>query len=392
MTSILKFGFVLFLSLFFTACGHSLNIASDPKTATASIRVVPPERLRLTFLFLSGMPVVDTDYRNVYLMYVAKQGLGSGFAVARSPKENGLVVTNRHVVEGSETPQVSFDGGDTTIRGKIVYIDPENDIAVLEAPYPLPGLPFAATYADAQTVIALGYPGTNTGGYFQTTRGSISNSCAKESGFVAGGSTTCWIQHTASIDLGLSGGPLLTLDNKVIGINTGHLKDRHDAFFAVPVQLLQAAVRNAETVIANRTNRKWMTEQLKDTCYRFVSEMSSSQPRPERILSVFTFNLVAEKGALVYEQEYNSEVRKVFFEDPLKGIQTALVLHLHKAFESSGGAAKAEHCERVNPGDDVLSSKDPVRTLVSLGNGKTADLSWRYELGSWHLSGFVFAE
>lgn len=124
------------------------------------------------------------------------------------------VVTNGHVVVGSETVELLLDDG-SSVTGRVLGADERNDIAVVEAD--LGGARAAALGRSAglqigQPVIAVGSPLGLTG---SVTAGVVS-AVDRSSGNYPGP----MIQTDASINQGNSGGPLVDLSGQVVGINT----------------------------------------------------------------------------------------------------------------------------------------------------------------------------
>jgi S1-C subfamily serine protease len=134
---------------------------------------------------------------------------GSGVVI-----DGSHVVTNGHVVVGSETVELLLDDG-SSVTGRVLGADERNDIAVVEAD--LGGARAAALGSSAglqigQPVIAVGSPLGLTG---SVTAGVVS-AVDRSSGNYPGP----MIQTDASINQGNSGGPLVDLRGQVVGINT----------------------------------------------------------------------------------------------------------------------------------------------------------------------------
>jgi len=145
---------------------------------------------------------------------------GSGFIV----DDEGLVVTNNHVVEGAEgTVSLSFADG-TSTEARVVGTSASYDLAVLRIDAKdLPALPLGNSDAVVvgDPVIAVGSPLGLSG---TVTSGIIS---AKDRPVTAGsqgqGDDSAYInaiQTDAAINPGNSGGPLVNLDGEVIGVNS----------------------------------------------------------------------------------------------------------------------------------------------------------------------------
>ncbi|MDD2786194.1 MAG: serine protease [Patescibacteria group bacterium] len=366
-------------------------LAADPKASTALIQVPTPMELRNLFLNISNDSDLSQQFRAFLMSYALREASGSGFVTARTGGGYSLVVTNRHVVEGSDKPQVSFDGGNTNITAKILFIDNNYDLAVLEIPTTVPGLQVTTTYTESQVVNAVGYPAMGRKGNFQITRGNVSNRCLQDDQITDSGKKFCWIQHTAAIDPGSSGGPLVTTDNQVIGVNAAIVTQHHEVYVAVPGEAIQAAVQSAETIHASRSDAKWMTAHLKDSCYKLVSELSSAKPRVDMLLALISYKLVAQKGLPAFNQYADDEnAMKVFLNDPYLGMKVSLAKYLLELFNDGNGVLTGERCDNISPSDNVLDEGEDVRINVSL-HGKNVELFWTFEHGQWRLSEFSSA-
>ncbi|HXS99226.1 MAG TPA: Do family serine endopeptidase [Elusimicrobiota bacterium] len=144
-------------------------------------------------------------------------GVGSG--VITDP--SGYVLTNEHVVGGAEEIRVVVrDPDERTYRGKIVGTDPFSDLAVLkiearDGPFPYASLGDSDKVQIGDWAIAVGSPF----GLEQTvTVGVIS--ALRQSVRVEDRDYSDFFQTDAAINQGNSGGPLLDIDGRVIGVNT----------------------------------------------------------------------------------------------------------------------------------------------------------------------------
>jgi putative serine protease PepD len=144
---------------------------------------------------------------------------GSGFVV----DENGLLVTNNHVVAGAEGDvRVVFVDG-KTITAKVVGRSPSYDLAVLKvAARNLTALPLgnSDTVVVGDPVIAIGSPLGLSG---TVTSGIVSAKNRPVTAGERGSADSAYInalQTDAAINPGNSGGPLVDLDGQVIGVNS----------------------------------------------------------------------------------------------------------------------------------------------------------------------------
>ncbi|HUS10324.1 MAG TPA: trypsin-like peptidase domain-containing protein [Pyrinomonadaceae bacterium] len=141
------------------------------------------------------------------------RGVGSGFIV--SPK--GYILTNEHVVEGSNRIIVGLQSGEK-FRGTVVGIDEETDVAVvkIDVPRDLPSVTLGDSNAAqvGDWVLAIGSPF----GLDQTVTAGIISKKERETPFFT--NFQRFLQTDAAINRGNSGGPLVNMRGEVIGINS----------------------------------------------------------------------------------------------------------------------------------------------------------------------------
>jgi putative serine protease PepD len=143
------------------------------------------------------------------------QAQGSGFVYDSS----GHVITNAHVVDGAQSAKVRFADG-KTYDATAVGLDASTDLAVLkvEAPssalHPLE-LADSSQAAVGDVVVAIGSPFGLENSVTAGIVSALGRSMKAPNGYTITGS----IQTDAAINHGNSGGPLLDLDGKVVGVN-----------------------------------------------------------------------------------------------------------------------------------------------------------------------------
>ena len=149
-------------------------------------------------------------------------GLGAGRSTGTGVviTSDGEILTNSHVVEGSDDVSVLFGDSIDPIPAEVLAADPGNDLALLKID--LDGLT-PAVFADPESisigdeVVAVGFALDLDGGP-TVTRGIVSalnRTIANADGALDG-----LIQTDAAISSGNSGGPLLNSSGEVVGINT----------------------------------------------------------------------------------------------------------------------------------------------------------------------------
>jgi len=166
-------------------------------------------------------------------------GGGTGFVVS----EDGLILTNRHVVSDPEAGYtVTFDNGDS-YEAEVVDIDHLSDLAIIRIDAtgltPL-ALGDSDQLAQGQIVIAIG---NTLGEYSNTVTKGIVSGLARD----LGAGYTGLVQTDAAINEGNSGGPLLNLSGEVIGINTAVDRSGEGVGFAIPINDAKSAVESVKT-------------------------------------------------------------------------------------------------------------------------------------------------
>ena len=145
-----------------------------------------------------------------------QQAQGSGFVY----DEQGHVITNQHVVDGAQSVKVTLWNG-KTYDATVVGSDPSTDIAVLDVDAPASVLEPLALGNSSQLevgdgVIAIGSPF----GLEQTVTTGIVSALHRQINSPNGFAIDDAIQTDAAINHGNSGGPLLNLDGRVMGVNS----------------------------------------------------------------------------------------------------------------------------------------------------------------------------
>ncbi len=160
------------------------------------------------------------------------RGLGSGVIV---DAKKGIVLTNAHVIDNADEIKVRL-ADDRELDAELVGSDPDSDIAVLKIE--ADNLT-AISFGDSEKlevgdfVVAIGNPF----GLRQTVTSGIVSALGRSG---LGNRYENFIQTDASINRGNSGGALLSLDGKLVGINTAIISNSGGSVgigFAIPTQL-----------------------------------------------------------------------------------------------------------------------------------------------------------
>ena len=171
-----------------------------------------------------------------------KEGSGSGWVL----DQQGHIVTNYHVIEGSDVIAVTLSDGSEPLRAQVVGTDPQNDIAVLKinaAPERLRpvNLGESDSLKVGQKIFAIGNPF----GLERTMTVGIISSLGRSLRADNGRLIKNVIQIDAALNQGNSGGPLLDSNGTLVGMNTAIATltgENTGVGFAVPVNTIRTVI------------------------------------------------------------------------------------------------------------------------------------------------------
>ncbi len=233
----------------------------------------------------------------------APLGRGSGFVVS----EDGLIMTNNHVVAEAERIEVELADG-RVFQAQLVGRDPTTDIALIRIgaknlPVVRFGDPDQAMVGEF--VLAIGNPGTAMGSElpFTVTAGIVSAK-GRNTRIIQQSARTSYaiedmIQTDAVINPGNSGGPLVNYRGEVIGVNTAIQSTTgfYQGYgFAIPISLARDVM-----------------EDLKEYGYVRRAALRVSVMAPTRD-DAKVFGLPSQKGAVVQDFPANSPAEKAGIE------------------------------------------------------------------------------
>jgi S1-C subfamily serine protease len=179
----------------------------------------------------------------------ARGGAGSGVVVT----PDGYILTNEHVVQRAQSVRVAFVDG-RSASAAVVGRDPATDLAVLRAH--TTGLPHAQLLGSAprvgQLVIAVGNPL----GFESTVSTGVVSALGRSLRSRFGRLIEGIVQHTAALNPGNSGGPLVNSKGGVMGINTAIIAQAQGIGFAVPSATAQWVL--AEILTQGRVRRAYL--------------------------------------------------------------------------------------------------------------------------------------
>lgn len=232
--------------------------AEDAKSALESL-ALPPGRDARDFLDPVKVTALTEEVKPALVTVRqigrdgGQRGTGSGFVIA----EEGLVVTNLHVIGEGRPVEVEFADGTKFTVSEVLASDRHYDLAVLKLENP-EGKVFAKlSLADSSSIrqgdLVLGF-GAPQGLSFSVVPGAISAIRKLEPGFAGEGETPEFpmLQLAMPIEQGNSGGPVVNLQGEVLGIVTLRHRVTENLGFAVPSNDLKALLEKPNPVPMSR--------------------------------------------------------------------------------------------------------------------------------------------
>jgi S1-C subfamily serine protease len=211
----------------------------------------------------AGAAVVSLEVRTPGRRWLGRQGAGSGVVVT----PDGYLLTNSHVVNGGGKPRDALElrvrtvAGDV-VPGHLVGDDPGTDLAVVKVdPGALPAregatvfvpLDGAARARPGQLVVAIGNPL----GFDSTVSTGVVSALGRTLRGRDGRLIDGVVQHTAPLNPGNSGGPLLDGRGRLVGINTAIIAMTQGLGFAIGAET--AAWVLGQILATGRVRHAWL--------------------------------------------------------------------------------------------------------------------------------------
>jgi serine protease Do len=285
-----------------------LAVVAATATTAPAADIVPTSREAIHLSFAPVVKRVAPAVVNVYSRRVIRSNLGPGslfndplfrrffgdmgtFGMPRERVENslgsgvivdpaGLIVTNRHVIEGAEEIHVAL-ADRREFEAKVVLSDQRADLAVLRIDahgdrFPILPLGDSDGLQVGDLVLAIGDPF----GVGQTVTMGIVSGLARSIGT---NDFRSFIQTDAAINPGNSGGPLIDLDGRLVGINSAIFSQSGGSVgigFAIPSNLVRSVIDAARH--GGHVTRPWLGASGQTVTPELARGLKL--PRPEGVL------------------------------------------------------------------------------------------------------------
>ena len=205
--------------------------------------------------------------------------LGSGFII----KENGMVITNNHVIAGADDILIKVNSKE--YKAQVIGADPYMDIAVLKMETQDKFKPVGFGNSDkarvGDWVVAIGNPfglgGTVTSGIISARNRDIGMTRYDD-----------FIQTDASINQGNSGGPLFNLKGEVVGINTAIIAPGQSGSIGIGFAIPSNAASKVIDQLVNygETRRGWLGVRIQEVTKEIAEAVELKKPAGALVASV----------------------------------------------------------------------------------------------------------
>ena len=281
--------------------------------ATAQQRVVPQSSAQLQLSFAPVVSKVRPAVVNVYSRRLVRQAvnpffqqffgtgpmrerveqsLGSGVIV----RPDGIIVTNNHVIDGGQDIRVALPDR-REFEARVVLADARTDLAVLRIDTKGEKLPYldmgdSDKLQVGDLVLAIGDPF----GVGQTVTSGIVSALARSNGGAS--DYQFFIQTDAAINPGNSGGALVTLDGKLVGINSSIVSSSGGNIgigFAIPSNMARIVVDGA---LSGGIKRPWLGADGQAVTADIARSLGMTRPSGVLVSQIYPGGPASQAGVL----------------------------------------------------------------------------------------------
>ncbi|QGZ34190.1 DegQ family serine endoprotease [Stappia indica] len=318
------------------------------------------------------------------------QSLGSGFVI---DAEEGIIITNNHVIEGADEITANFNDG-SKLAAEVIGRDSKTDIAVLkvkpEAPLKAVSFGDSKSLRVGEWVMAIGNPfglgGTVTTGIVSARNRNINS-----------GPYDNYIQTDASINRGNSGGPLFNRNGEVIGINTAIISPSGGSIgigFAIPSETATKVI--AQLREFGETRRGWLGVRIQEVTEEIAESLGMDKAEGALIAGITEGGPAEDAGFEAGDVvlEFNGsrvpamhDLPRMVADTPVgeevsvivlrKGEEVTLQVTLGRLEEADASAA----ADSVAPSDEAPANDTPTVLGMTL-SALTEELRTQYTIGA----------
>ena len=223
-----------------------------------------------------------------------QNSLGSGVIVTA----NGMIVSNRHVIQGADEIQVIL-ADRREFFAQVLLTDPKTDLAVLkiktgDGAFPFIDIQDSDDLQVGDLVLAIGNPF----GVGQTVTSGIVSALARTK--IGDSDLNSYIQTDAAINPGNSGGALVSMNGRLVGVNTAIYSKSggsHGIGFAIPSNMVRAVIRGLSP--GGNLLRPWLGATGQSISQEIANSLGLKRPTGVLINAVYATSAASEAGVSV---------------------------------------------------------------------------------------------
>ena len=343
--------------------------------------------------------------------FLTKGISGSGFVYV-APDGKNYIITNRHVISDAATSTVIFEDEKNktqkSISGmKILAADAALDLAILE--FPEDEQPFTSGFDfytgdinDGDTVYTAGFPGLMGKPVWQFGTGIITNSLVEAEEMI-NPELSSLIQHSAQIDGGNSGGPLMIKskdgDYKVVGINTWKITNRQDTNFAIPASTV---IKFIDSVLSGKNDSAEDSfSVITKKATKLHKSLNKYNVTFEELVDYISIDYVEVEGKKIFDKVINrcsTDNRKTMNTilekySPIESVRYAIGWYIFNEFHkdefvsdpSKKSSVKEDKLPQLNPPEQIEGTDYWNTRLLNGYTKKVLVVTWAYINGGWEI-------
>ena len=311
------------------------------------------------------------------------QGIGTGFVIS----EDGLILTNNHVIEKADSIEVTFantDGSERTLSAQVLGAAPDYDVALIKTDEDAKA---SVTYLGNSDDMRIGDWVMAVGNPFGLSHSvSVGIISAKERRDIAPSGRRGlynFLQTDASINPGNSGGPLINMNGEVIGINTAINAQGSGIGFAIPINMVKEMLPDLKE--KGRYARSWIGIRIQPMTPELAETYELDKPEGALVSEVVeggpAQNAKIEDGDLIIE--FNGKPVRSSSDLPLYASLAGVGKTVPLVVLRDGKRKKLKITLGEFPTEGLASAQAPERDANSIGitvSDITAELRERFGL------------
>lgn len=288
---------------------------------------------------------------------------GSGFIAGSS----GAIITNYHVLSSAYSAEVLLNNGKSYPVKSVLNYDANRDIAVIKIDgknLPAVRMGSSSALSEGENVVAIGNP---EGLQNIVSTGDVSTPFINLLG-------QNFIQFTAPIGPGSSGGPLFNMKGEVVGITTLTRKEGQNINFAVPIDEVKGLLQTAREItlgnLTEKNEKKLSYEDISSILYQYYSRFMVGE---EWINFYDVWVRESMDGKTIYvglfldNQNYTALLKEIIYGNNRLGMENWLKViasrvHAEYPDKKVFGVVQFQglfhNCPRGFPADNLIQGKD----------------------------------